>query len=284
MVRHSFVDAFFIVFKSKFIFGSVGSVVACFLIPRNLFGCDTRKSVIIAVSAFFIWFIVVFFISLIRNIKRWVKTYYLDNAFGDGLLLLNSVNEEINSFKTGQQSINNALKCICNETKQYYDKRLGAVCGVSIKLPKNPEADLEELTVENVARDDYTAKVRDTEAYKKQIHSVFGNTAYMSIITRLNRKPTKAYYINNDIENDNTYENTSQDAYPDKKYPYVSEFVFPIRSLTRNEQPHSRVQSSDITGFFCIDCEEKNKFVDDKYSVSLMKNIADGLYRIVQPN
>ncbi|MBQ6726465.1 MAG: hypothetical protein IJQ89_07790, partial [Bacteroidales bacterium] len=129
-----------------------------------------------------------------------------------------------------------------------------------------------------------SAKTRDTDLYKQQTHSVFGNTAYMAIITRLNRRPTKAYYLNNDIYDDDSYENTSQDAYPDKKYPYASEFVFPIRALPRNEQPNQKVIPSDITGFFCVDCESKNKFHDDKYSVGLMKIIADSLFRIVQPS
>ena len=283
MIKKSFIDAFNIVFKSKFVFGSIGGVVAFFLVPKYFFDCNTNKSLIIAGFVLLAWYFVAFVISLVRNIKQWIQTYYLDNAHGDGLLLIKFVNEEINNYKTENQPINTTLRNICNETKRYFDKRLGCDCGVSIKLPKNPEAELQELTVENVARDDYSAKTRDTDEYKKQTHSVFGNTAYMSIITRLNRKPNKAYYLNNDIENDNSYENTSQDAYPDRKYPYASEFVFPIRSVTRNEQPHSKIQSSDITGFFCIDCKEKNKFNDYKYSVVLMKNISDGLYRIIQP-
>ncbi|MBQ3617419.1 MAG: hypothetical protein II939_04580 [Bacteroidales bacterium] len=277
-------EALIMVFCSKFVFGSIGGVVAFFIIPRQFFGLEIKYSVIIAAGVLLAWFMLAFVISIIKNIKIWVQTYYLNNAFGDGILLIKSVNEEINQYNNGQQQINNTLQNICNETKRYYDKRFEAKCGVSIKLPKNPVDKLEDMTVVNVARDENSAKTRDTDLYKQQTHSVFGNTAYMAIITRLNRRPTKAYYLNNDIYDDDSYENTSQDAYPDKKYPYASEFVFPIRALPRNEQPNQKVIPSDITGFFCVDCESKNKFHDDKYSVGLMKIIADSLFRIVQPS
>lgn len=84
--------------------------------------------------------------------------------------------------------------------------------------------------------------------------------------------------MNNDINKDANYETTSREAYDKGLLPYNSEFVFPILSL-----PTEKYKSStDLVGFFCIDCEGKRKFTDDKYSVNLMKAICNSLCRIIQ--
>lgn len=262
---------------TKFIFGSIGSLLAAFYLPKSVFGCSDMDSIIYSLVVFLIWYIIVFAYRLWENYKVWFSNHYFDNIWGEGIILLKTVNDEREMVLNKQQSPHKAIKKVCNELKKYYDKKTKQICSVSVKVPKDPEALLEDMIVENICRDDSSAKIRNTEAYYSQVHQLFGNTAYNTIVSKMYKKKHKAFYLNNHVDKDDNYETTSWDAYSETGLPYKSEFVFPITNL-----PIELTKGpSEICGFLCIDCKEENAFQDDRYSVQLMKCIASNLNSII---
>ena len=176
----------------------------------------------------------------------------------------------------GQTTPHEAIKKICNDLKKFFDKKTKKECFVSVKVPCDPGTNINEMIVENICRDDVSANIRNTDAYKSQVHLIFGNTAYTSIVTRMYNKRHKAYYMNNHVDKDSNYETTSSEAYA-KGLPYKSEFVFPLTmhpvEITKGPR--------EICGFLCVDCIEEDGFQDDRYSVHLMKCIASNLNMII---
>lgn len=272
----SLIDALKQIFLTKFIFGSIGGVIAFLYFPQKIFGCTEKESVIYAFVGFGIWYIIVFIYKLWENYKIWFANHFFDNIWGDGIILIKVVIDEKERVEMGQCPPHKAIKRICNEIKKYFDKKTKFECSVSIKVPRDPGVKLEEMVVENICRDDISEKIRNTDAYKAQVHRMFGNTAYASIVTRMYNKKHKAYYLNNHVDKDGNYETTSTNAYV-SGLPYKSEFVFPL-----TKHPVEVSQSpNEISGFLCVDCKEENGFQDDRYSVNLMKCIAINLDKII---
>jgi hypothetical protein len=272
----SLIDALKQIFLTKFIFGSLGSVLAFFYLPEKLNICSEQDSWIYALLGLAIWYLLVFSYKLWENYKIWFANHFFDNIWGDGIILIKTVTDEKEKVKLGQQKPHEAIKKICNELKKFFDKKTKKECSVSVKVPKEIGVKLEDMIVVNICRDDISDKVRNTAAYKAQVHKLFGNTAYASIVARMYNKKTKAYYMNNHVDQDRNYETTSSEAYV-KGLPYKSEFVFPLT-------PHPveiTKGPGEICGFLCVDCKEENGFEDDRYSVHLMKCIASNLNKII---
>lgn len=275
-VIKSLIDALKQIFLTRFFFGSLGSVIAFFYLPQKLFDCTEKKSLIYASIALGVWYILVFCYKLWENYKIWFANHFFDNIWGDGIILIKIVTDEKEKVGMGQQTPHDAIKKICNELKRFFEKKTKLECSVSVKVPRAPGVQLEEMVVENICRDDASEKSRDTKAYEAQVHRLFGNTAYASIVTRMYNKKHKAYYINNCVDQDSNYETTSSEVYA-SGLPYKSEFVFPLT----NHPVETTKGPSDITGFLCIDCKEENGFQDDRYSVHLLKCVASNLDKII---
>ena len=169
-----------------------------------------------------------------------------------------------------------AIKKICNELKKFYERKSSKLYSVSIKVPRDLDVNLDEMIVENICRDDASDKVRNTKAYNEQIHRLFGNTAYTSIVSKMYNKKHKAYYLNNHVDQDSNYDTTSAEAYS-CGLPYKSEFVFP---LTMHPVENTN-GPSEICGFLCVDCSDEDGFQDDIYSVNMVKCIASNITKII---
>ncbi|MBQ6769887.1 MAG: hypothetical protein IJP44_02770 [Bacteroidales bacterium] len=272
----AFIDAFKQIFLTKFVFGSLGSVVAAFYLPQKIFNCTEKQSWTIALIVLGVWYLLVFLYKLWENYKVWFTNHFFDSIWGDGIILIKMVTDEKEKVKLGQQKAHDAIKKTCNELKKFFEKKTKKECSVSVKVPKEPGVKLEDMVVVNICRDDTSEKIRNTSVYNAQVHQLFGNTAYSAIVTRMYNKKTRAYYMNNHVDKDSNYETTSSDAYV-KGLPYKSEFVFPLTDL-----PVEITKGpSEISGFLCVDCKEENGFSDDRYSVHLMKCIASNLNKII---
>ena len=266
-------------FQTKFLFGSVTSVIAIPFIGHNYFNLSKGCSVWLGLSCLGVYFLVLFFFRLWENYKIWFANHFFDSIWGDGLLLIQQVREVVRNYEDGATERDDCLQQICNEVKKYFDKLTKKKCAVSIKLPIKP-ADLMELEVVNVQRDEESSKVRNTDVYSQQRHFVFQNTAYMTIITRLSKGKTNATYINNCVDVESNYETTSLAAYPGGVLPYKSEMVTAIRKYPLNKQMDS---PSELMGFFCVDCSDKDAFSKDRYYICLADLISDALFTIVKP-
>lgn len=275
----SILDALNMFLQTKFLFGGVGSIVAVLLLGHNFLGLNKEESIRYGLSGIAFYFVSLYIYNLWENAKVWFTNHFFDSIWGEGLILIQQIHEIVRLFEDGSIGKVDSLSKICNEVKKYFDKLTKKSCAVSIKLPIKP-ADLMELEVINVCRDDISAKLRDTEAYNHQKHFVFQNTAYMTIITRLSKGKSNATYINNDVDVEANYETTSLAAYANGVLPYKSEMVIAIRKYPLNR---CLGKSSELMGFLCIDCSEKGGFSNDRYYICVANLIADSLFRIVKP-
>lgn len=275
-VIKALIDALRQIFLTKFVFGSIGGVIAIIYLPQKLFGCTEKESLIYALIGFCIWYVLVFAYKLWENYKIWFANHFFDNIWGDGIILIKVVTDEKEKVRMGLQTPDKAIKKICNELKKFFEKKIKFEFSVSVKVPLEPGVKLDEMVVVNIMRDDVSEKTRNTNAYNAQVHRMFGNTAYASIVTRMYNKKHKAYYLNNHVDKDSNYETTSSEAYV-SGLPYKSEFVFPL-----TKHPVEITQGPyEISGFLCVDCKEENGFQDDRYSVHLMKCVACNLDKII---
>lgn len=175
----------------------------------------------------------------------------------------------------------------CDAIHEFYNSKTNAQCCVSIKVPikkveLDNERELSALSFVNLCRDSYHP-MRDNDKYKEQDHNVLGNTAYHVVINNIlkdyrnNHQGKKIIgYVNNDIQNDTNYKTTS--PYDEGTIPYKSEAVFPLIPILSSES-----KRYVLIGFICIDCDEKDKFIDiQTYEAPMIEGIADGLYDIIR--
>ena len=275
----SLIEALKMLFQTKFLFGSITSVLAIPFIGHIYFELDKSCSVKLGLACLGSYYLALIVYRLWENVKLWFTNHFFDSIWGDGLLFLQQIHEIVRNYEDGVVERDDSLQMICNETKRFFDKLTGKKCSVSIKLPQKP-AELEELEVVNVMRDDVSRKTRETDTYKEQKHFVFQNTAYMTIITRLSKGKTNATYINNDVSIEANYETTSLPAYPDGELPYKSEMVTAIRKFPLNKKMNN---AAELMGFLCIDSPETESFSKDRYYVCIANLISDALFNIVKP-
>lgn len=278
-ILRSLYEALKLLIKNKFLFGSITTVFAIPFIGYKYFDLEKTYSIKIGLACLGLYYFGLFIYRLWENAKLWFTNHYFDSIWGDGLLLVQQVHEVVRNYEDGVIERDDSLQLICNDVKKYFDKLTGKKCAVSIKLPLKP-AELADLEVVNVMRDDDSSKKRDTDVYKEQKHFVFQNTAYMTIITRLSRGKTNATYINNDVDIEANYETTSLAAYPDGVLPYKSEMVTAIRKYPLNKKLSS---ASELMGFLCIDSPENDSFSKDRYFICIADLISNALFTIVKP-
>lgn len=271
-------EAFGLLFKSKFLFGSATCFFGIPFIAKNYFEIDDLTSALYAAIGIGGYFLALFVARLWENYKIWFTNHFFDSIWGDGLLLVQEVHELVRLYENDKSKRDEYLKKYCNVIKDYFDKLTKKNCNVSIKLPKVP-APLEEFEVVNVCRDSKSVW-RDTDAYRAQKHLIMQNTAYTTILARLLKGKKNSIYINNNIDS-LTYESTSTPAYENEKLPYKSEMVTAIRKY-----PHfiKLGGSTELRGFLCIDSESPNAFSNDRYYVCVVNLLSDSLYRIVKPS
>ena len=169
---------------------------------------------------------------------------------------------------------NNYIESCWWALKQIFDKKTRSCCSVSIKVPICEVSNMESLVFKNLCRDSQHRQ-RDTEQYRSVSHTVIGNTPYLQIVNALLTHSDNLGYINNNVDNDDDYLNTSKPCYSDGILPYKSELVYPIIPV-KNENG-----TYNMCGFVCVDCEKANAFDKSLYDLPLIQGVADGIYDII---
>lgn len=234
--------------------------------------------------------IIRYFYLLNKDIKIIEKQLEDRNIWGEAIKSLKTAYSHIHYMRKEEPFLDekfmNGMIDFCDVIHEFYNKKTNAQCCVSIKVPvRKVELDdaeqLSALSFVNLCRDSHHP-MRDNDKYRKQNHTVLGNTAYNVVINNIlkdyrnNPQGKKIIgYVNNDITNDANYKTTS--PYDEGKIPYKSEVVFPLIPILSSES-----KKYVLVGFICIDCDERDKFKDiQNYEAPMIEGIADGLYDII---
>lgn len=261
----------------QYLLGSIGTAIAVLLIGKNFFCMPTSKSVIWGVSSLIVLFVCRFLYFLLINTIIYIHNVYVDSIWGKAIVDLKDAYSEIHFIRKKEHFTDiefmGAMIVFCDTLKNIFDRKTKANCCVSIKVPTTDDDRLETLEMRNLCRDTHH-KDRDTNQYSSIKHSIIGNTPYRKIVTKLLKGNQKHLaYINNNIENSSDYDNTSRECYENGILPYKSELVYPIVPIKGNN-----TNSLKLKGFICIDCNQKNKFDEDRYDIPMVQGIADGIY------
>lgn len=261
----------------QYLLGSIGAAIAVLLIGKNFFDMSISKSIIYGVCSLSILFMCRYLYFLAINVIVYFHNVYVDSIWGKAIVDLKDAYSEIHFIRKKERFTDiefiGAMIIFCDTLKIIFDRKTKANCCVSIKVPITDDDRLETLEVKNLCRDTHH-KNRDTTQYSSIKHSIIGNTPYLKIVNKLLKGNQKHLaYINNNIENTSDYDNTSKECYNDGILPYKSELVYPIVPIKGN-----RANSLKLKGFICIDCNQKNKFDEDRYDIPMVQGIADGIY------
>lgn len=263
----------------KWCLSSFGALVTILLLGRNFFDMDINKSILLGCASLFVIWILRFLYLLGEATIKYCHNTFIDSIWGDAIVELKNAYAEIHSLRK-KENINDeefirVMVNLCDTLKKIFDKKTKAECCVSIKVPISSGENLMSLELCNLCRDSsHKSKSRDTEIYKQIKHRIIGNTAYSIIVNKILRGNQKHLaYVNNNIAGSSDYENTSKDAYPNGTFPYNSELVYPIVPIKGNE-----TNDRALKGFICIDCNESNKFDENRYDIPMVQGVADGIY------
>lgn len=144
----------------------------------------------------------------------------------------------------------------------------GTNCGISVKVPQNPQDDPLKWKMITILRDP-DHKERDNDKFKAKVHHVAHNTAFMSVIVELRENNWDYKFINNDRNAFRDYRSTSDNCYPSLPQ-YISEIVVPI--LQPGDEDSSTLHG--LRGFLCVDCVHKNPFRNDEVTASFVSMVA----------
>jgi hypothetical protein len=264
----------------KWLIGSAGSLFGILLFGKNFFYQSLSISIYIGISILIGLLILRFFLFFIVNVIQLVHFYYHESVYGDAIIFLRDSFSKIHSLRKKDEINDNdfteTMVILCNNLSSLFEKKTKSKCSVSIKVPTKGIID-EQSSVKNLYRDSFATKTRDTELYKKTNHTIIGNTPYQKIVNNiLKGNKEKLHYLNNDINSNADYENTSREVYQNSALPYLSELVYPILPFTWDK----KTNNYNCIGFICIDCDKKNSF-DDKYDIGIISGVADGIYDII---
>lgn len=258
---------------------SLGGLVLILMFGSNYFNLDIKTSILLGVISLIILWLFRFLYLLCEALIKYCHNTFIDSIWGDAIVELKNAYSEIHSLRK-QEDISDeefitVMVKLCDTLKKIFDKKTKANCCVSIKVPISSGDNLETLELYNLCRDSsHKSKSRDTEVYKQIKHRIIGNTAYSIIVNKILRGNQKHLaYVNNNIAESSDYENTSKEAYQDGIFPYNSELVYPIVPIKGNQTNHRALK-----GFICIDCNESNKFDENRYDIPMVQGVADGIY------
>lgn len=188
--------------------------------------------------------------------------------------------ENIDKHIIGDATQTEILVKVCDKLRDIFDKITKTHCCISIKVVEGNDDgttemtpnQINELPVHNIVRDSNHSS-RDTEEYKSKKHYIRENTAFSTIIGNLGKK---WFYLNNDIDVENSYSTTSPYT-DDDPLPYKSELVRPIVKKIDD-------QKFSFIGFLCVDSEEKNVFQKEGVQMEITTMMVDILYWVITSN
>lgn len=264
----------------KWLLGSAGSLFGLLQIGKNFFNQPIEISIYIGIGILLGLFIIRLILFFIINVIQLLHYRYRESIYGDAILLLRDSFSKVHSLRKCEEindtDFTETMVVFCNNLKNIFEKKTKSKCSVSIKVPTKGSIN-EQSSVKNLCRDSVATKTRDTDLYKKVNHTIIGNTPYQKIVNNiLKGNKEKLHYLNNDINANGDYDNTSREAYENGILPYSSELVYPLLPFTWDK----KTNNYDCIGFICVDCDTKNSF-DDKYDVGIISGVADGIYDII---
>lgn len=285
-------EAFFGVFKRSFIslfnwnigksmttgagFGLITSLIIPFGQEEWKWEYSTaiKYAIIALVGLYIIRFIALF----IKESLKYFHSIYKEAAYGNAIILLRDSFAEAHYYRKTPDFQDNefmsSMMIFCNNLKICFDSITKSNCSVSIKVPIRDSKVEQHTILKNLTRDTSNNK-RDTKQYQQIEHTILGNSAFSNCLDNVLKDRPKKYYINNDVNNENNYRNTSRECYDNGILPYNSELVFPIVPLKKTDK-----DNFDCHGFICIDSNKKDAF-DDKYSPAIVSGVADGIYDLI---
>ena len=213
--------------------------------------------------------------------KETIKFFHLaykESVYGDTIILLKDSFAEAHYYRKtpdfNDEEFMKSMMIFCNNLKKCFDNITKSECSVSIKVPvKSTKVDSSSV-LKNLTRDVSNSK-RDTKTYINTEHTIIGNSAFSYCLDNVLKNKKEKFYINDDINNENNYRNTSKESYDDGILPYNSELIYPIIPIKGTEK-----DNFDCHGFICIDSNKKKSF-DRKYDPAIVSGVADGIYDII---
>ena len=240
----------------KYTIGSLSAGLTVLLIGKNFLDMTVKKSVIFGICLFIALFILRYDYFVLRNTIIYIHNAYVDSIWGKAIVDLKDAYSEIHFIRKKERfndkEFVETMIIFCDTLKIIFDRKTKANCCVSIKVPTTEDEQLETLEVKNLCRDTHHTN-RDTSQYMSIKHSIIGNTPYR--------------------EHTPDYDNTSIECYSDGILPYKSELVYPIIPIKSVNSNNMKMK-----GFICIDCDQKDKFDENRYDIPMVQGIADGLY------
>lgn len=259
--------------------GSVTSLLSVFLIGKNFLDTTVLKSIIYSAVFLVILFLIRFFLFFGINSFKYLHSVYRDSKYGDAIIFLKEGYAKVHAYRKLEEktdeAFKNVLTSLCDSVQKAFKGKNSCDCSVSIKVPIRGVL-TGQASVMNLCRD-REHSIRDSANYKAIDHTIIGNTAFIKVLNRvLRNNPEGFFYLNNNIQNTQDYDNTSKDLYDNGILPYNSEIVVPIIPIERDSS-----NTYEVLGFLCVDCTNKDKF-EPKYDVPLIEGVVDGIYDIMK--
>lgn len=215
---------------------------------------------------------------LLINALKYFHEVYKNSSYGDAIILLNDCFSEAHYYRKTQgfqkEEFMISMMLFCENLKEIFDNITKSKCSVSIKIPVNNDQVDSGTVLKNLTRNK-AARKRDTVDYESIPHTIIGNTAFTNCLNNVITGKKKKYYINNQVNKDENYNNTSKSCYDEEKLPYNSELVYPLIPIRSKGN-----ENFDCHGFICVDSTNENAF-SGKYDAAILEGVADGIYDII---
>jgi len=260
--------------------GAGFGIITSLLIPfgQNEWRWEFTTAIKYGVLALVVLYVIRFIAIFIKEALKYFHSIYKESAYGDAIILLKDSFAETHHIRKSpdfqDKEFMSSMMIFCNNLKISFDGITKSNCSVSIKVPIKDSKVEEHSTLKNLTRDSQNSQ-RDTSKYQETEHTILGNSAFSNCLDNVLKDRPNKYYLNNDVNNENNYRNTSKDCYKDGILPYNSELVFPIVPLKKTEK-----DNFDCHGFLCIDSDKANIF-DEKYAPAIVSGVADGIYDLI---
>lgn len=272
-------------FLFKYLLGSFGTVLGILLIGKNFFSIDVFNSFLIGLIGIVCVFLLVYSKNFVSLMFKYWQFKLMESKYGEAIIVIKECSSIVHNLKEKisftDREFMSAVIFICNALKLFFDQKTKSTCSVSIKIPaasENPDlADSHivtaSTTVVNLCRDP-EARNRDTDVYKEIEHTIIGNTPYSHILDNIKNRKDQLHYINQNINQNQEYRNTSKSAYTDGILPYKSEIACPLIRFGGEQTNY------DVLGFICLD-SNREKVFNEKYDPKIIEHISDELYDLI---
>lgn len=298
----------------KFLFGSITGLylILSFFIKEpewystrfpNIGLGWTTSAILALLTLLVVFYVFLFLFNFLSIAFHEFKLYLIGKiGYGNALRQLNSAFALINELKLDNKTLSlkdtkEVLSSFCTVLSNIYTEKTGHKCSVSIKILDDlidPESNISNLEVKNIARDLGSNYRDDDKNYTDYRHTVNDNSCFKEILIKLKKREfEKLYFIDNDLPSSLGYRSSSLDAKNNsfsKKaensvrrrrkewyLDYQSEIVVPL-ILSSNPEKWP------VIGYLCLDCKKgKKKIFNKEFDFPLLSGVADGIYDIVLP-